>query len=383
MRRAKRSLSIAAAFLPCMLVAQQTDTVLTLLFAGDIMCHDMQLASARNDSTGAYHFNSVFDYIAPVLSDSDIAIGNLEVTLGGAPYTGYPAFSAPDDLATSCMKAGFDVLVTANNHSADRRGAGIMRTIRVLDSLGMPHTGTWVSSEARDTLSPLMISGNGMRIALLNYTYGTNGITVNPPPLVAYIDTLRIAGDVKKAREKNADITIVFIHWGNEYDTLPSPAQKKTAQAIIRAGAGMIIGSHPHVIQPMTWLPDSTGAARPVVWSMGNFVSNQRRRRTDGGAMTKFELTRTNGEVKITSSGYILTWVYTPVINGKKQFRILPCSLYEDNPEFFQSPSDYSAMKLFVSDARRLLDSANTGFGELVNEGGGLIDATRLPVTDN
>jgi len=99
--------------------------------------------------------------------------------------------------------------------------------------------------------------------------------------------------------------------------------------------------------------------------------------------MTKFELTRTNGEVKITSSGYILTWVYTPVINGKKQFRILPCSLYENNPEFFQSPSDYSAMKLFVSDARRLLDSSNTGFGELINEGGGLIDATRLPVTDN
>ena len=368
---------------PGLASGQAPDSVITLLFAGDIMCHDMQLASARNDSTGAYHFDGVFDYIAPVLSDSDIAIGNLEVTLGGAPYTGYPAFSAPDDLAASCMKAGFDVLVTANNHSADRRGAGITRTIRVLDSLGMPHTGTWVNSEARDTLSPLMISGNGMRIALLNYTYGTNGIIVNPPPLVAYIDTLRIAGDVKKAREKNADITIVFIHWGNEYDTLPSPAQKKTAQAIIRAGAGMIIGSHPHVIQPMTWLSDSSGAARPVVWSMGNFVSNQRRRRTDGGAMTKFELTRTNGELKITSSEYILTWVYTPVINGKKQFQILPCSLYEDNPEFFHSPSDYSAMKLFVSDARRLLDGSNSGFGELINAGGGLIEATRQTVTDN
>jgi poly-gamma-glutamate synthesis protein (capsule biosynthesis protein) len=366
-----------------MLIAQQPDTVLTLLFAGDIMCHDMQLASARNDSTGAYHFDSVFDYIAPVLGDSDIAIGNLEVTLGGAPYTGYPAFSAPDGLATSCMKAGFDVLVTANNHSADRSGAGILRTVRVLDSLAIPHTGTWVSSEARDTLSPLLISANGIRIALLNYTYGTNGIVVSPPPLVAYIDTLRIAGDVKKAREKNADIAIVFIHWGNEYDTLPSPAQKKTAQAIIRAGAGMIIGSHPHVIQPMTWLSDSSGAAHPVVWSMGNFVSNQRRRRTDGGAMTKFELTMTNGEVKITSSKYILTWVYTPVINGKKQFHVLPCSPYEDNPGFFRSPSDYSAMKLFVSDARRLLDGSNTGFGELKNAGGGLIETTRFPVTDN
>lgn len=360
-----------------MLNAQQPDTVITLLFAGDIMCHEMQLTSARDDSTGSYRFDSVFEYIAPVISEADIATGNLEVTLGGPPYTGYPAFSAPDALAASCLKAGFDVLVTANNHSADRRGAGILRTIRVLDSLGIPHTGTWVSSIARDTLSPLMISGKGMRIALINYTYGTNGIVVNPPPVVAYIDTLRIAGDVKKAREKDADITIVFIHWGNEYDTLPSPAQKKTAQAIFRSGADMIIGSHPHVIQPMTYLSDSSGVARPVVWSMGNFVSNQRRRRTDGGVMTRFEIAKDNGEVKITASGYILTWVYTPTVNGKRQFYILPCSVYENNPGFFQSPSDYSAMKLFLNDARRLLYGSNSGFRELIKAGDGWIEAAR------
>ncbi|MCU0377595.1 MAG: CapA family protein [Bacteroidales bacterium] len=377
MRRANRSFSLAAAFLPCMLVAQQPDTVITLLFAGDIMCHEMQLSSALDDSTGSYSFDDVFGYIAPIISEADIAIGNLEVTLGGAPYTGYPAFSAPDALAASCQKAGFDILVTANNHSADRRSTGITRTLKVLDSLGIPHTGTWVSSAARDTLSPLMISENGIRIAIINYTYGTNGIVVNPPPVVAYIDTLRIAGDVIKAREKNADIKIVFVHWGNEYDTLPSPAQKKTAQAIFRAGADMIIGSHPHVIQPMTYLTDSSGVSRPVVWSMGNFVSNQRRRRTDGGAMTRFELTKSNGEVKVTSSGYMLTWVYTPTINGKRQFRILPCSVYEGNPEFFQSPSDYTAMKLFLNDARRLLYESNIGFRELINAGDSWIEVAR------
>ena len=128
------------------------------MFTGDIMGHDGQIASAYDDSTGTYSYDSVFRYISPLLSAADIAIGNLEVTLGGAPYKGYPAFSSPDALAEACRDAGFDILTTANNHAADRGPKGITRTIRVLDSLEIRHTGTWINSEARDSLSPLMIS---------------------------------------------------------------------------------------------------------------------------------------------------------------------------------------------------------------------------------
>jgi poly-gamma-glutamate capsule biosynthesis protein CapA/YwtB (metallophosphatase superfamily) len=301
------------------------------------------------------------------LSAADIAIGNLEVTLGGKPFKGYPAFSSPDELAQACRDAGFDILTTANNHAADRGPKGIARTIRVLDSLNIKHTGTWINSEARDTLSPLMISAKGISLALLSYTYGTNGIVVPPPAVVSYIDTIRIANDIKASAEKGADLVIVSVHWGTEYDTLPSAEQKQLAAAIFRSGADIIIGSHPHVIQPMTAFVDSLQLTEPVVWSMGNFVSNQRQQRRDGGAMIGLELTKRGDRVFITEAGYILTWVYTPTENGKRKFCVLPCSKFENHPEFFQSSSDYNTMMDFVTSARRLLNSSNTGFGEVIS----------------
>lgn len=346
---------------------QEADSILTIMFTGDIMGHDGQILSAWDDSAGTYSYDSVFRYVSPLLRAADIAIGNLEVTLGGRPYKGYPAFSSPDALAQACRDAGFDILTTANNHAADRGPKGITRTIRVLDSLSIRHTGTWVNSEARDTLSPLMITVKGISLALLSYTYGTNGIVVPPPEIVSYIDTVRIENDIKASAARGADLVIVSVHWGTEYDTLPSAEQKLLAAAMFRSGADIIIGSHPHVIQPMTASVDSTGLTRPVVWSMGNFVSNQRQQRRDGGAMICLELTKRGDRVFITEAGYILTWVYTPSENGKRRFFILPCSEYEDNAEFFRSSSDFNSMMIFVSDARRLLNSRNTGFGEIIS----------------
>ncbi len=362
---------------------QVSDSVLTLLFAGDIMGHDGQIAAALNDSTGKYEYDSVFKYISPVISAADIAIGNLEVTLGGTPYKGYPAFSSPDALAVACRNAGFDILVTANNHAADRGTKGLVRTIRVLDSLGIAHTGTWVSGEARDSLSPLIICHDSMRLALLAYTYGTNGIIVPPPATVSYIDTVRAAADISKSFESDADRTIIFIHWGTEYDTLPDPNQKKTAAALLRSGADIVIGSHPHVLQPMTAESDSCAIGNPVVWSMGNFVSNQRTRRRDGGAMIRLDLASRGDTTVITDAGYILTWVYTPTEEGKRRFYVLPCAAFENRPEFFQSSSHYDTMMIFVRDARRLLDSLNTGFHEMTWSEGNWIRVERSPVSLN
>lgn len=349
---------------------QECDSVLTLIFTGDIMGHDGQLASARNDSTGEYEYDSVFRYIAPYISAADIATGNLEVTLGGPPYRGYPAFSSPDELAVACRNAGFDILGTANNHSADRGSRGIFRTVRVLDSLEIRHTGTWQSPEERDILSPLVICRDSLRIALLAYTYGTNGIVVPPPATVSYIDTVRAAADIRRAEWLDADLTVAFVHWGIEYDTLPSAGQKQTAAALLRAGADIIIGSHPHVVQPVTAEADTSGIRNPVVWSMGNFVSNQRTRRRDGGLMIRLDIAANRDNPVISDAGYILTWVYTPVENGKKKFYILPCAEFENKPDFFQTTEDYDAMMLYVRDARRLLDTHGKGFREMTLTGG-------------
>ena len=355
----------------------KTDSTLTILFAGDIMGHDMQIASARDDSTGTYSYDSVFKYIRPVIEGADFAVGNLEVTLGGAPYKGYPAFSSPDALALACKNAGFDALMTANNHSADRGPKGIARTVRVLDSLNIPHTGTWTDSVARDTLTPLMLSAKGISVAMLNYTYGTNGIVVPPPRVVSYIDTVRIVTDIMTSREKGADLVVVFIHWGNEYDSVPSPLQELTAKAIFNGGADIIIGSHPHVLQPMQATADTCGLKEPVVWSMGNFISNQRKRRSDGGAMVRIELKKQGDRTYITGADYILTWVYSPLENGRRKFYILPCSEFEENNGFIQPASARNAMTLFIKDSRRLLNESCTGFSELISSGGRWIPVAR------
>ncbi|HMR58129.1 MAG TPA: CapA family protein, partial [Cyclobacteriaceae bacterium] len=173
-------------------ISAQDTTRLSLFFAGDIMQHDSNIAAAYNPVTKKYDYSACFEYVAPIIRSADLAIGNLELTLAGAPYKGYPQFSAPDALATELKKSGFDVLVTANNHSLDRRRKGLERTLKVLDSLQIIHTGTFNDSSARAQTYPLIIEKNGFKLSLLNYTYGTNGIPVTKPNIVNLIDTIQI-----------------------------------------------------------------------------------------------------------------------------------------------------------------------------------------------
>jgi hypothetical protein len=338
---------------------------LSLLFIGDIMGHDEQIWSAENRETHKFNYDEVFKYIRPVLSEADIAIANFEVTLAGPPYTGYPRFSSPSDLAVSCSKAGIDYLVTANNHAADRGSRGITSTINKLDSIGIPHTGTFLNSACRDSLSPLMISRNGFSLALLNYTFSTNGIKVPEPVIVNMLDKNLITSDIRKAKNKNADIIILFLHWGNEYDTIPSAAQSDLARYFFSLGVDLVIGSHPHVLQKMVWVKNNaTKKDEVAVYSLGNFLSNQRKPKTDGGSIVRIEFIRSNDSVSISNAGYYLTWVYTPIEKYRKKFFILPCSQFENNTGFFTNPSDFIMMKKFISDSRALLYKQNIGIME-------------------
>lgn len=342
-------------------VSNASDTLrLKLVFAGDIMGHDEQIKGARNEENGNYNYEPTFRYVKPFIEQADIAIGNLEVTLAGPPFKGYPQFSSPDALASAAKDAGFDVFIMANNHALDRGSKGFRRTIRVLDSLNIIHTGTFIDSMDRVLNYPLILEKNDIRIALLNYTYGTNGLKVNKPLTINYIDTFQIRNDLIKAELADPDFTIVTIHWGEEYQRMENATQQRLARFILKHGADAIIGSHPHVVQPIKeyYLGDSTNG-RLVVFSQGNFVSNQRAQYKDGGILVELNLAKVSDTTVLKDYSYMPAWVYREDFPGKSTFYIVPVSLYEKDTTLFNF-KDYDRYKItqFAKDTREHLKNA-------------------------
>ena len=355
---------------------QNNDTTvsqeMSFVFTGDIMGHGPQITSAFDDETKSYDYHDVFKYITDVLSEPDYAVGNLEVTLAGPPYKGYPQFSSPDALAVACQDAGIDVLVTSNNHSCDRGGKGIVRTIQVLDSLNIMHTGTFCDMEDRNKHHPLIIENDCMRIAILNYTYGTNGLPYPEPTIVNMIDYDLMKADLDKAKSMNVDKIIVVTHWGSEYKLQPIQRQVDRGKFLFDNGADIIVGMHPHVIEKMVWEKTESEeyGEQLIVYSLGNFVSNQRKRYTDGGTLFKMTLRKEGDRTFVKEAGYLLTWVYTPTENGKKKYYVLPADQYEDNPDFFDNKESYDKMKLFLDDSRKLYNAENVGVPEYIYKDG-------------
>jgi poly-gamma-glutamate synthesis protein (capsule biosynthesis protein) len=350
--------------------SQPGDTArLSLVFAGDIMGHDEQITGAWDATLGGYNYEPTFRYVKSYIEQADIAIANFEVTLSGPPYKGYPQFSSPDALAVAARDAGFDIFLQANNHALDGGKSGFKRTLLMLDSLNIIHTGTFRDSTDRRENYPLIIEKKGIRIALLNYTYSTNGIVIQKPLLINRIDTARIRKDFSKARLAKPDFIIVTIHWGEEYQRLENQNQRKLASYILNLGADAIIGSHPHVVQPIKSFPgvDST-ENKIVVYSLGNFVSNQRAQYKDGGILVELNLLKTRNAATIENFNYTPTWVYRNDLPGKSTFYILPVSFYESNTVFF-SFKDHDRYKIsqFAKDTREHLKNIqeNMFFKEL------------------
>jgi len=312
--------------------APKADTVahsVTLIFGGDLMQHQPQINAART-SGGAYDYSDCFQLMKPEIERADLAIANFEVTLGGPPYKGYPQFCAPDEYLYAIQEAGFDVLTTCNNHSVDTYGRGIDRTITMMDSIGMPHLGTYRNQKERDAKYPFIIEHDGIRVCLLNYTYGTNGIPVPKPYIVNLIDTTLIAADIARAREMNPDVIICMPHWGDEYHLLPNEGQKRLANWMFEKGVDHIIGGHPHVVEPIE-VREMNGERHLLAYSLGNYISNQSRPNTDGGTMVRLTLTKRDGHTTLTDCGYCLYWVSRPVNSGRKQYRVIPASYPDEN----------------------------------------------------
>lgn len=323
-----------------------------IVFAGDAMQHQRQIDAARQKD-GSLDYGTYFTALRSYIESADFAVVNLETPLGGAPYSGYPMFCAHDNYVDALTEAGFDLMLSANNHILDRRDRGVRRTIRTFEDKGVPWLGVYRNRAHRDSVLPMIRDINGFKIGFLNYTYGTNGISKTSDIEIDYIDRALIASDVRKAREKGAELIAVCIHWGEEYKLLPNTAQKSLAKYLRDLGVELIIGGHPHVIQPMELrLNEKTGHPCLTVYSLGNFISAMRTTDTRGGAMVRIKLARDIfGRAYVREATYRL--VFTEPGNSDGKFRLLPAESRDLHP------SMEAYRKGFVRNAVGIFDRHN------------------------
>ena len=307
---------------------QYPDTA-TLIFFGDAMQHKMQFDRAQELGTpeNPYNFDDCFTLLTPALKDADYSVVNLELPLGGGPnYSGYPMFSAPDSYAVALKNAGFDLFLTSNNHCLDRRDKGLRRTLDVLDSLKVDHIGTYRNAAERTKLVPFIKEINGMKVGFLNYTYGTNGLQITDGAEVAYIDRDKIKSEIEATRKAGAEIIVVLPHWGVEYVLTENSHQRSLADFLLEQGVDIVIGGHPHVVQPMKVVTDSVSGRRSlVVYSLGNMISNMTTPNTRGGAFARvvIERDKTTGKVRFKNAEYDTFVTETPS-GGRTNFRVVP-----------------------------------------------------------
>lgn len=306
---------------------------ITIAAVGDILINGMISLSAKLPNVGedVYDYDPIFREIAPVLQQADLTIGNLETPLYGNepfvkkrnPATGNPLFSTPESLAPALKKAGFDALTTANNHCLDNGREGLLRTIEVLDETGIAHTGTYASAEsARDLL---LLERGGIRVGLLSYTKHTNRnpIPRDMPWCVNLLDVRRMLADVKRLREQGADIVIVSLHDGIEYSAVPTARQKSMARKLLQSGADIILGAHPHVLQPIVWTRNNKVKA----YSLGNLISIRLKRNpyTHNGIVLLITIRKDEGgRAEIMQVDYQSTWVRRVRADSAVQYRVIP-----------------------------------------------------------
>lgn len=329
----------------------QEDT-LTIRFVGDIMMHEKQIINARNkDNT--YTFRGYFDLISDLIEKADIAVGNMEFSLGGKPYSGYPCFSAPDEYGTCMADYGFDVFLTANNHLLDRGSKGALRTISKYHELGESHgiqfTGSAKDKAERDSNNPLIITAKDIKIAIINFSYGSNlGTQTEWPKMNLMSERKLISSAIQKAEDEEVDCIIAAPHWGTEYVLKHSNEQQQMAQWLVSQGVDVIIGTHPHVVQDYAEIEGV-----PVVYSLGNAVSNMSATNTQMELMATLRIVRRlNGTTEILPLELTYLWCSLP--GGFNDcYIVVPVKEYLDKKHEWKGANDYEKMISTYSRVKR------------------------------
>jgi poly-gamma-glutamate capsule biosynthesis protein CapA/YwtB (metallophosphatase superfamily) len=342
---------------------QDSIAEVTITLTGDLMTHVPQVERAKRPD-GSYDFTPSFEFVKKYLSAADLTAGNLETTCAGSkrPYSGYPAFNAPDDFVAALKDAGFDLLCTANNHSMDTEEEGLLRTIDVVKNNGLSYTGTFKTQRDRDSVR--IFDLKGLKIAFLNYTYGTNGIlpAADHKYMLNIIDTILIKNDISSARKSGAELVLVFFHYGQENIAEPNESQKFIVNKSIEYGADLIIGAHPHVVGPTDFFKTNHATLDTgfVAYSLGNFVSNQYWRYTDAGVILNLHLQKnfTTNKIKLSKVDYIPTWVYryySPAVRNNHTVMPSELSLNDSLPAFINAESK-KKMKEAYDDTKSILN---------------------------
>lgn len=282
-----------------------------LSFAGDLLMHSAERKSGYNGSNNSYNFNGFFSDIKQYFGNKDYVIGSFETPVKKEKsenlYSGYPAFKNPPEFLEAIKNAGINVLVTANNHCLDQGLKGALETMDWIEKYNIPYTGTFKSQQDRQTEPVLFLEKNNIKIALVNYAEMSNmGIPNNY--IMNTININNIKKDINFAKRSNADVVIVWLHFGNEYQRIPSENQKKVVNEIANMGVDIIVGSHPHVIQPMEML-NVNGKNVLVAYSLGNFISNQYWRYSTDGMILNVDISKINNKIELKNINYIPTAV--------------------------------------------------------------------------
>ncbi len=319
----------------------------TIGSTGDILLHKKVIRSGYDQTTDTYNYDSAFSAFSEFVSKMDYAVANLEVTLGAGPYTGYPTFNAPDAIVDALKNAGFDMLLTANNHCFDTGSKGFFRTQQIIRERELQYTGTRTDGNEKNYL---VADINGIKVGMICYTYNTGvnnngvasvngiGMTSETSGLLNHFDYQdqsafyeKLSAELSAMRGDGAEALMVYLHWGDEYKITPNKEQKEMAQMLCDMGVDVIVGNHPHVPQPVELLTNTQDESRKTLclYSMGNALSNIRRGKnypvqTEDGLLFQVTFAKySDGTVLLERADILPTWVDRYTENGISKFRIL------------------------------------------------------------
>ena len=345
---------------------KETPITFNMTAIGDTLCHNTQYWDAYNSDTKEYDFSYVYEDIKYYTKVADITIGSLETTFAGenVGYSNYPRFNTPDSLATALKKIGVAVISLAGNHALDYGYNGLCRTIDVLDEADISHLGTYKTAEEQEKI--LIKNVKGVKIAFINYTYGTNGIPLpsGKEYCVNLIDKDLIKKQIEQAKEQNVDMIVACMHWGTEYRTTANSEQKELADFLFKNGVDIILGNHPHVLEPMEkktiTLEDGTMKDVFVVYALGNFTADQRDEITRDSAILNLNITKQlDGSISINKVEYVPIYMYKNQNAKTHKFKILDIqksiAQYEYGDTSVVNASLYKNLKVQLDKIRNIL----------------------------
>ncbi len=354
------------------IINPDSSVTITISVVGDLMCHSPQFEYAKK-GIDSFDFGPVYRNVKKYLESSDFTFGNLETVTAGKEsggYSGYPFFNTPASYITALKDVGFDLLVTANNHSLDRSEKGILKTISEINSRNLKYVGTYKSQRDRDSIR--IFNLKGIKIAILAYSYGTNG---NPIPkgknyLINLIDFELIRRDIQSAKASGTELVLVHFHFGEEYQREPVQFQKEVVNKTIELGTDIIIGGHPHVLQPVNFFKTNNAKLDSgfVAYSMGNFFSNQQDRYKDAGMILTLKIKRDylKNKFEISEVNYLPTWVFKGKTSIGNEYVIMP-SINITDTTINLSKSESLKMNQSFEDTRFIINkySFNSNLREL------------------